>query len=158
MQFTKAPPTSSAPSYKILVCKADNPLLFVSVCEQYIGTMTHWFGGHTVPCEGAEDCEACNRAIRKDFKAYLAAESVQLGTRIIVQITHAVALELGRYLEYPRGLLGLKMKLSRATQADTSMLQLATFGFQEVSHPVSPETLEATMGRILAANGGKEAA
>jgi len=156
MQFTKAPPTSTAPSYKIVVCKADQPLSFVSVCDQYVGLITHWWGGHTVACEYPEFCEACNRSIRKDFKSYLAVESVEFGTRVIVQITHACCLELARYLEYPRGLLGLKMRLSRATKADTSMLQVATFGFQEVAHPVTAEQLEQTMARVFAANVGKE--
>jgi len=156
MHFTKAPASSEAPSYKIVVCKAAQPLSFVSVCDQYVGTMTHWFGGHTIACDYPKACEPCNRSIRRDFKSWIAAESVEFGTRVIVQITHAVCLELARYLTSPRGILGLKMKLQRATMSDTSMLQLATFGFQEVLHPVEAETLEKTMRRVLSANAGKE--
>jgi len=156
MYFTKAPPTSSAPSYKIVVCKAAQPLLFVSVCDQYVGTMTHWWGGHTVACDYPKPCEACNRNIRREFKSWIAAESVEFGTRVIVQITHSCCLELARHLAKPRGILGLKIKLQRATASDTSMLQISTFGFEEVTHPVAAETLENTMRRVLAANAGNE--
>lgn len=156
MRFEKAPETILAPSWKILVCKGGCAISFVSICQQYVGLYTHWYGGHTVACSKPDDCACCDRGTRREFKAYLAAEPERGETQTIIQITHTCTLALHRFLSRSGGILGLRIKLERAGKADTSMLQISMHGFVTVKEQIKPVRLEKMLARVFAANAGIE--
>lgn len=156
MRFFDSPPAKTAPSYKILVPKGGKPLSFVSICSAYAGVYTHWYGGHTVPCCWPSPCDLCDRPIKKNFKAYVAAEALDGGTRLLVQLTHSASITLSEMATQERGLLGLRLRVQRATQRDTSMLQVSSHGYQEVGRPLPITVLHEMIERILHANAGTE--
>jgi len=51
---------------------ANRSLKAVVTSDALIGTDTHFWGGHTVPCERPE-CDACNHGIAYRWHGYLSA-------------------------------------------------------------------------------------
>lgn len=56
----------------IIRTPAARDLRAIVTSADIVGCDTHFWGGHTVPCE-RPDCEACNHGIRYDWHGYLTA-------------------------------------------------------------------------------------
>jgi len=70
---TKSPPVDQLGHGLPLVrTPAGRSLTAIVTSKTLIGTDTHFWGGHTVPCERPE-CEACNNGIGYRWHGYLAA-------------------------------------------------------------------------------------
>ncbi len=71
--WTKSPPDDPRGQGLPLVrTPAARSLVAVVTSESLIGTDTHFWGGHTVPCE-RPDCDACHNGIAYRWHGYLSA-------------------------------------------------------------------------------------
>lgn len=73
--------------------------------DDLIGTNTHFYGGHTVPCE-PPNCEACAKGIPWSWHGYVSA--IQAGTRLhfIFEFTAQVGQTLREYFDVQSTLRG----------------------------------------------------
>ncbi len=65
---------------------ANGQLVAAVTSPELIGTNTHFFGGHTVPCE-APDCEACGKGVPWRWHGYVAAIQAQTRMHFIFEFT-----------------------------------------------------------------------
>ncbi len=89
--FSNAPP--EADGQRALPLKrtpAAGRLRAIVTSEDLIGTNTHFFGGHTVPCE-APECEACQKGIPWRWHGYLSAMQSQTHLHFIFEFTAQAA-------------------------------------------------------------------
>lgn len=71
--YSNTPPKDShGVALPILRTPAAGKIRAIVTSEDMIGTNTHFWGGHTVPC-GGRDCEACQAGIPYRWHAYLTA-------------------------------------------------------------------------------------
>lgn len=66
------------------------PIVALITSEDLIGCYTHFWGGHTVPCEG-ENCQACSEGIPYRWHGYLAAVDSSNRLHFIFEMTAQAA-------------------------------------------------------------------
>jgi len=93
---TEPPADSHGKSLPLLRTPATTPLRAIITSSQLIGCDTHFFGGHTVPCE-RPNCKACLESIPYRWHAYLAAYMPLSGTHFIFECTAQAATPLFQY-------------------------------------------------------------
>lgn len=72
-KWTHSPPDDPrGPGLPILRTPAASPLRAIVTSTDLVGCDTHFWGGHTIPCE-RPDCDACNAGIPYRWHAYLTA-------------------------------------------------------------------------------------
>jgi len=77
-----------------------------------IGTETHFWGGHTVPCTRT-DCEACERGSPYRWHAYLSAYNPKDQLHFIFECTAHAAKPLGDYRKAHKNLRGCQFQAYR---------------------------------------------
>ena len=89
--YTNTPPSdSSGPALPIMRTPAQSKLRAVITSNDLIGTNTHFWGGHTVPCSTPE-CEACRKGIPFRWHAYLTAYVPPKALHFLYEMTAAAA-------------------------------------------------------------------
>lgn len=85
--WTNSPPKDAAgPSLPLLRTPASKPLVAVVTSDDLIGTYTHFWHGHTIPCN-RPDCEACRDSIPYRWHAYLSAYRPFDGLHFLFEMT-----------------------------------------------------------------------
>lgn len=89
--YTREPPKESAGvSLPIFRTPASGKIRAIVTSEDLVGTNTHFWGGHTVPCGGAV-CDACRNGIPFRWHAYLTAYVPQKGLHFLYECTATAA-------------------------------------------------------------------
>lgn len=97
--WTSSPPTDPRGQGLPLVrTPANRPLRAIVTSDRLIGTDTHFWGGHTVPCE-RPDCEACNAGIGYRWHGYLSAYNPSDQLHFVFEITAQAAVPFADYLK-----------------------------------------------------------
>jgi len=98
-RWSSTPPEdSSHGSLPMLRTPATTPLRAVITSPALLGCDTHFYGGHTVPCE-RPNCKACLEGIPYRWHAYMAAYSIHSNLHFIFECTAQAATPL---IEYQR--------------------------------------------------------
>jgi len=95
--WTKAPPDDPrGQGLPIIRTPATRPLRAIVTSDSLIGTDTHFWGGHTVPCE-RPDCDACNHRIPYRWHGYLAAWNPTQQLHFVFEMTAQAATRFQEY-------------------------------------------------------------
>lgn len=89
--WTRSPPeTPGGHGLPLVRTPAQGFLEAIVTSDELIGTDTHFYGGHTVPCE-RPNCPACHDGIRFDWHGYISAVNPRDGLHFIFEMTHQAA-------------------------------------------------------------------
>ena len=100
----------------LLRCPAAQRLEAIVTSGNLIGCNTHFWGGHTVPCNGT-DCEPCERGVAYRWHAYLSALNPKDGLHFIFECTAQAAKPFADYRESHGTLRGCQFIAYRWKQA-----------------------------------------
>jgi hypothetical protein len=96
-RWTQTPPADSRNgSLPLLRTPATTPLRAIITSPALVGCDTHFYGGHTVPCE-RPNCKACLEGIPYRWHAYVAAYSITSNLHFIFECTAQAAQKLVDY-------------------------------------------------------------
>lgn len=73
-------------------------LVAIITSDKLIGCDTHFWGGHTIPCE-RPDCQACNKGVAYRWHGYLSAFNPHDQLHFIFEMTAQAAKKFQLYLE-----------------------------------------------------------
>lgn len=147
--FTNAPPTTDQErALQLKRTPTTGSLRAVITCQDLIGCNTHFFGGHTVPCE-APDCKACGQGIPWRWHGYVAAVQSQTHQHFIFEFTAQVADTLRIYFELQKTLRGCIITAERMHHRPNGrvILQATPGDLAQLNLPEPPD-LEACL-RII---------
>jgi len=83
-------------SLPLIRTPSTRPLKAIITSHNLIGTFTHFYGGHTIPCE-QPDCKACLEGIPSRWHGYVACYSFHSQLHFIFEMTAAGAVPLQEY-------------------------------------------------------------
>ncbi len=90
-KWSNTPPTDPrGQGLPLIRTPAHRSLKAIVTSHDLIGTDTHFWGGHTVPCE-SPDCDACNHGIAYRWHGYLSAYNPQDQLHFIFEMTAQAA-------------------------------------------------------------------
>lgn len=145
--WSNVPPSDeSSHSMPLVRTPAGKPLTAVVTSTDLVGCDTHYWGGHTVPCEDP-DCDACNHGIPKRWHGYVAAVNLDTRTHFIFEFTAHASLAFIGYRDQYETLRGCMFQARRATTSANSRLMIVTrpADLQKIALPAEPDVI-----RILA--------
>ena len=96
----------------LLRCPAAVDFESVVTSENLIGTNTHFWGGHTVPCTG-HDCEPCQAGSEFRWHAYQSAYNPKDQLHFIFECTAHAAKPFGKYRKEHGTLRGCQFRAYR---------------------------------------------
>jgi hypothetical protein len=95
--WTNAPPSDPrGHGLPLIRTPAAGCLRAIVTSETLIGTDTHFWGGHTMPCE-RPDCEACNHGIGYRWHGYLTALNPSDDLHFIFEMTAQAAVPFNEF-------------------------------------------------------------
>ena len=95
--WTNAPPSDPrGHGLPLIRTPAAGCLRAIVTSDNLIGTDTHFWGGHTMPCE-RPDCDACNNGIGYRWHGYLTAFNPSDGLHFIFEMTAQAALPFNEF-------------------------------------------------------------
>lgn len=148
-KWTHDPPApGDRPALPILRTPAQSTLVAAITSPDLIGTHTHFWGGHTVPCD-APDCDACNHGIPSRWHGYVSAFELKTGLHFIFEFTAAAADHLLLYRAAHGTLRGCIFQATRWHRRNNGrvMLKTATADLERTHLPQPPD-LAACMAII----------
>lgn len=84
------PQDPRGPAFQLKRTPAGKPIVALITSDDLIGCFTHFWGGHTVPCEG-QACEACHNNIPYRWHGYLSAIDTTTRQHFIFEMTAQAA-------------------------------------------------------------------
>lgn len=84
------PDASRSPSFPLKRTPSGRGIVAIVTSDDLIGCDTHWWGGHTVPCEG-ENCEAHKNGIPFRWHGYLSAVDATTHLHFLFEMTAQAA-------------------------------------------------------------------
>lgn len=120
----------------------------VITSKDLVGTNTHFFGGHTVPCE-APDCQACQKGIPWRWHGYVSAIQATKRLHFIFEFTAQAADTFRDYYALHDTLRGCIFDAERMHNRPNGrvILQVKPGDLAELNLPTAPD-LEACL-RII---------
>lgn len=97
-------------------CPAGQPMEAIATSDNLIGTDTHYWGGHTVPCTG-HGCEACEAGNQYRWHAYLSCFDPHTQVHFIFECTAAAAKPFAEFREQHKTLRGCQFVAYRYKRA-----------------------------------------
>jgi hypothetical protein len=91
---------------------AGKPVKAIVTSHALIGCHTHFFGGHTVPCD-SPDCKACNEGIPSRWHGYVACYHFTSSLHFIFEMTVQAAIPLQEYFSQHKTLRGAQIEAYR---------------------------------------------
>jgi len=124
----------------LLRTPAARPLAAIVTSDNLIGTETHFWGGHTVPCEGPE-CEACQSGIAYRWHAYLSAFNPDDQLHFIFECTAQAAQTFAEYRTDHKTLRGCQFHAYRWKRAKNGrvIIKCETSGINPKVLPRAPD-------------------
>jgi hypothetical protein len=102
-------------SLPLIRTPATRPLTAIITTPDIIGCDTHFYGGHTVPCE-APDCTPCNEGVPSRWHGYLAVYNPHTQVHAILELTAAATEQLCTYHKQHQTLRGALIECRRWNQ------------------------------------------
>jgi hypothetical protein len=154
--WTQSPPSDPRGQGLPLVrTPANRPLRAIVTSDHLIGTDTHFWGGHTVPCERPE-CDACNNGVAFRWHGYLAAYDPQTQLHFVFEMTAQAAQSFADYLKQNDTLRCAEFEAYRWQRRRNGRVILKILHSAWASHalPKAPhlEQVMAIIWRLPAAN------
>ncbi|MEE9472471.1 MAG: hypothetical protein V3V82_00625 [Acidimicrobiia bacterium] len=87
---TDVPKPGRGPSFPLKRTPQGRGIIAIVTSDDLVGCDTHWWGGHTVPCEG-EQCEAHKAGIPFRWHGYLSAVDTTSHLHFIFEMTAQAA-------------------------------------------------------------------
>ncbi len=116
---TEVPKPGRGPSFPLKRTPQGKGIIAIVTSEDLIGCDTHWWGGHTVPCEGTE-CEAHKAGIPFRWHGYLSAVDVKSHLHFIFEMTAQAADVFKDYRSAHETLRGCVFEAKRLKSAHNS--------------------------------------
>lgn len=124
--FTSDPPKEPrGPALPIKRTPAFKPLQAIVTCEDLVGCYTHFYQGHTVPCE-SPNCDACADGIPFRWHAYLSAVDYQNGLHFLFECTAQAAEHFVAYRDSNHGLRGCLFQATRLNRRPNGRVLITT--------------------------------
>jgi len=119
---------------------AARSLTAIVTSNDLIGCDTHFWGGHTVPCD-KPTCEACNDGCRYDWHAYLTAYNPKDQLHFIFECTAQAAKSFTRYRDEHKLLRGCLFESYRwkHTRNGRVIIKCLPSGFVSAALPIAPD-------------------
>jgi hypothetical protein len=140
----KAPKGVYSP-YQVVKVLPDKPIKFICQSKEWEDINTHWYGNHSVKCEGPGKCLLCRDRHAQIWKGYLLGCMQTGGPTLIFQITPLGAYMLEEQTKHARGLLGALLCLTRKGRRANSPLEASIRGWVRDTDEIPFETLERTV-------------
>ncbi len=123
-------------------------LVGVITSQDLVGCNTHFFGGHTVPCETPE-CEACQKGVPWRWHGYVSALQATTRLHFIFEFTAQAGDTFKEYFELHQTLRGCLFNAERMHHRPNGrvILQVKPGDLAQLNLPQQPD-LEACM-RII---------
>ncbi len=137
---TDVPNPSRGPAFPLKRTPNGKPLVAPITSDDLIGCDTHWWGGHTVPCEGPT-CEAHTAGIPYRWHGYLTAVHVQTHLHFIFEMTAQAAEAFKDYRQAHGTLRGCVFEARRLRAAHNSrvVIKCKPADLREIHLPKAPD-------------------
>lgn len=109
---TDVPTDPRGTAYPLKRTPPGGKLVAAVTSEDLLGCDTHFFGGHTVPCE-RPDCEACSKGMPFRWKGYLSALDNRTALHFIFEFTLQAAEPFKQYRLAHGSLRGCRFEATR---------------------------------------------
>lgn len=150
--FTARPPVELVESMPVMRSRPGKPLLCVSLCEEWRGILTHYRGGHTVPCCGTVDCASCHMNQMPRWQGYFVARGVTTPNHGLIQISAGAVPAMDRMMRPNGGLSGVKMLFTRVGSRVNSPVCVTQRGYEDIGDSFPMERLESLLRRLFQNN------
>lgn len=137
------PKTPEGPSLPVRRTPTNSALLAIVTSEDLIGCHTHFYQGHTVPCEGT-DCPAHRDGIPFRWHAYLSAIETKSNLHFLFECTAQAAEQFVQYREAYKTLRGCFFQAKRWKPRVNSrvIIQTKPCKLDEVILPSPPDLVK----------------
>ena len=144
IHFTK-PPADALEAPKVVRVQPGAPLKVQLANANYVGTDTHYWGGHTIACKQSGECKACQSGLMPVWAGFIFCTRWNGGRVALLALTPVVAANMTLNADPEKGLLGMKVTLRRKTKAINSNILTSFHGFDP---DVVPETQVRLVARV----------
>lgn len=138
-------PTGVYSPYEVVKVLPGKPIKFICQSREWEDINTHWWGNHSVKCEGPGRCLLCRDRHAQIWKGYLLGCMQSGGPTLIFQITPLGAYMLEEQTQHERGLLGALVCLTRKGKRANSPLEASLRGWVSGTTEIPYESLERTV-------------
>lgn len=145
IEFTNTPPPDPrGRSLDLVRTPTRRALVAFVTSADIIGCPTHFYGGRTVPCEGA-DCEPHRKGIPWRWHGYLGCFDNTLNRPFIFEFTARVAEVFVEYREAHGTIRGCIFRAQRVNDAPNAKVILATKTYDpaKITLPKEPDVIQA---------------
>lgn len=125
------PPRNVFSPYQVVKVLPNKPVKFVCQSRQWETVVTHWYGNHSVRCDGTDNCGLCLDRNAQVWKAYVLGCGAGGGPTAIFQLTPLAAYMLDETSLQDRGLLGAIIVLNRKGNRPNSPLEASIRGWTD---------------------------
>jgi len=140
------PPEASGVAMPIQRTPAARPLTAIITSDDLVGCNTHFWHGHTVPCD-PPDCEPCKDCIPYRWHAYCAAYLPNTSLHFLFECTAAAAEQLVQYRRAYGTLRGCQFTAYRWRQSPNGRVIIRT---QQSATPTDALPKAPDLKRVLA--------
>lgn len=152
--FSDRPPAeSTGHNFDVIRCPASGKLRACITSENLVGCPTHFFRGHTVPCE-PPDCPACAEGLPWRWHGYITIFTAGTHLHQLLEITAAPAETLVQYFDLHKTLRGCEVTMNRTSPRPNGRVRIATrsIDLAAVQLPAAPDLklILATMWNLPA--------
>lgn len=120
---SEVPDNFSGSAFQIKRTPAKSKLIAIITSDNFLGTPTHFWGGHTMPCE-APDCPACKEGNPWRWHGYMTALNPKTGEHFIFEFTAQAAETFDTYRNHHGTLRGCLFEAARRGQYRNGRLLL----------------------------------
>jgi len=140
---TSVPPEANRYALPLLRTPKAGALFAIITSPDLIGLDTHFWKGHTMPCE-APNCEACEHGMPTAWHGYIAVFNPASNHQALLEFTPAGGLQLEAYRDTAGTLRGANLKAERAGKRANGRLQftLSPSDPQRVHIPDPPDLIK----------------
>jgi hypothetical protein len=117
------PDQSRGPAFPLKRTPSGRGIVALITSDDLIGCDTHWWGGHTVPCE-PPNCEACANGIPFRWHGYLTAVDTTTNLHFIFEMTAQAAEAFKDYRRAHGTLRGCVFEAKRLRAAHNSRVTI----------------------------------
>lgn len=146
-EFSDRPPAeSSGHNFDVVRCPATGKLRACVTSENLLGCPTHFYRGHTVPCE-PPDCPACCESLPWRWHGYIAIFTAQSHLHQLLELTAPPAEKLAEWFDLHKTLRGCEITLNRVSPRPNGRVHviLRAIDIASIQLPPAPD-----LRRVLA--------
>lgn len=145
---TDVPQDPRGKAFPLLRTPTNGKLIAAVTSENLIGTDTHFYGGHTIPCE-RPDCEACRNGMPFIYHGYVSAVQVHTRLHFLFEFTAQAADSFKHYYKAHGTLRGCRMEATRMHSRPNGRVILTCSPLDQQAHKLpEPPDVAACMAII----------